>query len=104
MNKAVYYMMLALTLILSLGCFLVSFLLVLGSGFAFFDIDYNEEQRQAAELYARLISLSGLIGLLGSLVLMGNSDRMTLFMMKLLRIKLSGQDLEKIDERSQNIL
>ena len=50
-------------------CAFLSIFLIAIAGFSFTDLDYTEEQRQSANIYAGLIAFVGVVGLLFSSLL-----------------------------------
>ena len=72
--------------VFALGCAYISFVLIVGSGFIFGDIDYTEAQRQVAEKKATILSLFGFVSLCASMLLMFLSSRIARFTLRLFGI------------------
>jgi drug/metabolite transporter (DMT)-like permease len=49
--------------VFALFCAILGFFLIILAGFSFTDLDYTEEQRRFADIYAGLIAFAGIVGL-----------------------------------------
>jgi hypothetical protein len=67
--------------IFALGCAYVGFALMINSGFMFFDIDYNEVQRQTTGIKADILSSFCFIGLCVSIAMLFLSGRIARFIL-----------------------
>jgi hypothetical protein len=75
MNKITHRILTALICVLALGWIYVSVVLMIGSGFIFGDIDFDEAQMRAAESKAYMLSIFGFLSLCMSVVLLLFSGR-----------------------------
>jgi len=88
MNKDVDWVLVAFVCIFALFCAFVSIILIFGSGIFVFELDYSEEQRQAANVQAIWISLLGFVGLCFSTLILILSVRVADFISRILAGKL----------------
>lgn len=87
MKKAAHWVLTALTCILALGCIYVSAALMIGAGFIFSDIEYDEAQRQAAESKAAVFSIFCFLSLCASLAGLFLSGRIARFILRVIGIR-----------------
>jgi hypothetical protein len=64
----------------------ISFVLMIGSGFIFGDIDYTEAQMEAANRKAAVLKLVALIGLCVSILVICRSGRIARFILRALGV------------------
>ncbi len=84
MNKDVDWLLVTFICAFALGCAFVSVVLIFGSGFMVFELDYTDEQRQAANIKAQWISFFGFVSFCLSIALLFMCIRVADFISKVL--------------------
>lgn len=87
MERAARWILTALICVFFLGCLYVSLASMMGAGFIFSDIDYDEAQRQAAQSKAAIFSIFCFFGLCASLVGLFLSGRIARLIMRVFRVR-----------------